>query len=151
MTFTQDNKTDLIIYNLNTIQSIITRVSNIGYTIIGLDITMCSIFLPLMFTIKAAKNIKCIIGSILLLMQIILRISYLINLRNEKAWRSLYNSKINTIISNKEFELKSFLKLEFDQEKKKLKTIDIFKSWTSLLWISLIVLNIIFNGLIYVI
>lgn len=79
-----DKLIDVHINNLNNIQKIISRLSNIGYTLLSLSLTIMSIILPLVYTLNIALKIRIILTVTLLVISVLFFVSHLINLRNEK-------------------------------------------------------------------
>lgn len=95
-----DKLVDVHINNLNNIQSIIHRISNIGYTLFTICITICSIIFPLIYTLNINLVIRIGLTIALLILIISLFISHLINLKNEKIFRYIYLEKAKLDINN---------------------------------------------------
>lgn len=151
-----DKLIDLHINNLNNIQKIISRLSSIGYTLLTIAITICSITIPLIFTLKISITIKAIISISSFINLFCLFVSHLINLKNERIWKHIYNNIIAIdILSIKSMnKCKEILFIDFNKEKvKRKKEINIFnslKSWLTISWVPILIFNLISIGLIYI-
>lgn len=147
---------DLHINNLNNIQSIITKISNIGYILIGLALSFSSIFFSLIFSLNISIIARMFLSICLSIILISLFISHLVNLKNEKLWRIIYNTKAKINLdnlSNSENKYEEILSIDFEKYKNdsKLKIINSIKSWMSFVWIPLIFFSLIIIGLVFVI
>lgn len=117
--YLDDKLIDVHINNLNNIQKIISRLSNICYIILSLSLTIMSIILPLVYTLNIALKIRIILTVTLLVISVLFFVSHLINLRNEKIWRWIYDEKCNLDLNNLESQnkIKEILLLDFDKIK----------------------------------
>ncbi|MGL4951364.1 MAG: hypothetical protein ACRC4L_00100 [Mycoplasma sp.] len=146
--------TDIHLYNLKSIQSIITRLSNISFTLMSIILGLNTILVPLIFSLNLNKTISYVISSIQILISLIFCVAHCINLKNERIFRKIYNKKIeinlDEIIMNENpskliLEINSF----FIEEKKNYKITNfknwwlIIKSWTSIIWLCIIFIPII--------
>lgn len=150
-----DKLIDLHINNLNNIQLIITRMSNIGYTLIGLALSLASIFVPLIFSLNISNIARMFLSICLSIILISLFISHLVNLKNEKLWRSIYNSKTKINLdnlNNSKNKYNEILSIDFAKYKNdsNLKVIHSIKSWMSFVWLPLILFSLIIIGLVFV-
>lgn len=151
-----DKLIELHINNLNNIQSIITIMSNIGYTLIGLALSLASIFVPLIFSLNISNIARMFLSICLSIILISLFISHLVNLKNEKLWRSIYNSKtkinLDNLINNSKNKYHEILSIDFAKYKNdsNLKVIHSIKSWMSFVWLPLILFSLIIIGLVFV-
>lgn len=146
---------DLHINNLNNIQSIITRMSNIGYILIGLALSLTSIFIPLIFSLNISNIARMFLSICLSIILISLFISHLVNLKNEKLWRSIYNSKTKINLdkfNNNENKYEYILSIDFTEYKNdsNLKIVHSIKSWMSFVWLPLILFSLIIIGLVFI-
>lgn len=146
---------DLHINNLNNIQLIITRMSNIGYTLIGLALSLTSIFIPLIFSLNISNIARMFLSICLSIILISLFISHLVNLKNEKLWRNIYNTKTKINLdnlNNSENKYEEILSIDFSKYKNNLnlKIIHSIKSWMSFVWLPLILFSLIIIGLVFV-
>lgn len=146
---------DLHINNLNNIQLIITRMSNIGYTLIGLALSSTSIFILLIFSLNISNIARMFLSICLSIILISLFISHLVNLKNEKLWRSIYNSKTKINLdklNNNENKYEYILSIDFTKYKNdpNLKTVHSIKSWMSFVWLPLILFSLIIIGLVFI-
>lgn len=151
----KDKLIDLHINNLNNIQSIITRMSNIGYTLIVLALSLTSIFIPLIFSLNISNIARMFLSICLSIILISLFISHLVNLKNEKLWRSIYNykTKINLDkLNNNENKYEYILSIDFTKYKNdsNLKIVHSIKSWMSFVWLPLILFSLIIIGLVFI-
>lgn len=142
-----DKLIDVHINNLNNIQKIISRLSNIGYKILRLQLIIMSIALPLVYTLNIALKIRIILTVTLLVISVLFFVSHLINLRNEKIWRWIYREKCNLDLNNLESQnkIKQILLLDFDKIKadKCVPIIKCLQSWLSIVWAIIFLLQII--------
>lgn len=142
-----DKLIDVHINNLNNIQKIISRLSNICYIILSLSLTIMSIILPLVYTLKIALKIRIILTVTLLVISVLFFVSHLINLRNEKIWRWIYDEKCNLDLNNLESQnkIKQILSNDFEKTKsdKCVPIITCLKSWLSIVWAMIFLLQII--------
>lgn len=142
-----DKLIDVHINNLNNIQKIISRLSNIGYTLLSLSLTIMSIILPLVYTLNIALKIRIILIVTLLVISVLFFVSHLINLRNEKRWRLVYDEKCNLDLNNLESQnkIKQILSNDFEKTKsdKCVPIITCLKSWLSIVWAMIFLLQII--------
>lgn len=142
-----DKLIDVHINNLNNIQKIISRLSNIGYTLLSLSLTIMSIILPLVYTLNIALKIRIILTVTLLVISVLFFVSHLINLRNEKIWRWIYREKCNLDLNNLESQnkIKQILCNDFDKIKadKRVPIIKCLQSWLSIVWAIIFLLQII--------
>lgn len=140
-----DKLVDVHINNLNNIQSIIHRISNIGYTLFTICITICSIIFPLIYTLNINLVIRIGLTIALLILIISLFISHLINLKNEKIFRYIYLEKTKLDINNinDKNKIKEILFLDFKEikDKKNITILLSFKSWLTISWMPLFILN----------
>lgn len=140
-----DKLVDVHINNLNNIQSIIHRISNIGYTLFTICITICSIIFPLIYTLNINLVIRIGLTIALLILIISLFISHLINLKNEKIFRYIYLEKAKLDINNinNENKIKEILFFDFKEikDKKNITILLSFKSWLTISWMPLFILN----------
>lgn len=151
----KDKLIDLHINNLNNIQSIITRMSNIGYILIGLALSLTSIFIPLIFSLNISNIPRMFLSICLSIILISLFISHLVNLKNEKLWRSIYNSKTKINLDNlndNENKYEYILSIDFTEYKNNsnLKIVHSIKSWMSFVWLPLILFSLIIIGLVFI-
>lgn len=137
---------DVHINNLNNIHNTISRLSNIGYTLISIVIGLSSIFFPIILSVKMNKISKNIITTINLFFILFLFFCSLINLRNERIWIKIYNekSKINVfdIFKENKNPIKKILNYNFRNWKKKITIFSSLKSFLSIIWVGLILINI---------
>lgn len=151
---TSDNLVDLHINNLNNIQKIISRISNIGHLILTMTISISSILFPLIYAIETSIINKLLLGISSLIILICLFISHLVNLKNERLWRIVYESKaaIDIFSIKKNNKSKEIVYINFDELKNKnsIKLISLLKSWNSLIWVSFFVLNFVTIGVIFI-
>lgn len=142
-----DKLIDVHINNLNNIQKIISRLSNIGYTLLSLSLTIMSIILPLVYTLNIALKIRIILTVTLLVISVLFFVSHLINLRNEKIWRLVYDEKCNLDFNNLESQnkIKQILSNDFEKTKsdKCVPIITCLKSWLSIVRAMIFLLQII--------
>lgn len=133
---------------LNNLQNITSRLSNIGFIIFTLAGAILSIMFPILFSINFEKIIRFFISIILLISIILFWFCSLLNLRNEKVFRNIYNekTKINILEINENNEkdfINKILSIDFENEKKKIKICLI--SWYTLIWFfisSVLLINI---------
>lgn len=146
MTYTQKDIIpkiiDVHISNLNNIQKIISRLSNIGISIFSLAITIFSIFIPLIYSLNTTIKIRTILTISLLLITICFFIAHLVNLKNEKLWRLIYSdkTKINVLTLKSNNQIYEILKIDFEKYKKdkSIKLFTVIKSWWSICWFIMI-------------
>lgn len=156
MTHIMNNKLiELHINNLNNIQSIITRMSNIGYILIGLALSLASIFVPLIFSLNISNITRMFLSICLSIILISLFISHLVNLKNEKLWRSIYNTKTKINLDNLnniQNKYEEILSIDFSKYKNNsnLKIIHSIKSWMSFVWLPIILFSLIIIGLVFI-
>ncbi|MGL5438350.1 MAG: hypothetical protein ACRDA7_01295 [Metamycoplasmataceae bacterium] len=138
---------DVHINNLNNIQKIISRLSNIGYTLISLAITISSIMFSLIFSLNTSIQIRLILTITLLVIIFSLFISHLVNLKNEKLWILLYTnkSKLNLEELKSENKIQEILFIDFAQFKinKSISIISCLRSLLTIVWSSLFLLVIV--------
>ncbi len=131
-----DELIDVHINNLNNIQKIISRLSNIGYKILRLQLIIISITLPIVYTFNIALKIRIILTVTLLVISVLFFVSHLINLRNEKIWRWIYDKKCNLDLNNLESQnkIKQILSIDFEETKayKRVPIIKCLQSWLSI-------------------
>ncbi len=146
-----DKYIDIYINNLNTIQKIISRISKIGYTLLGSLITITSIFAPIILSKNISLLMSYSLFILMILINIVLFISYFCNLRNERVWINIYNKKIK--INIQEFindnRINKLWNFDFNSEKKKEKvfTFKLFKSFPLYIWITISLFSIIVPSL----
>ena len=142
-----DKLADIHINNLNNIQKVISRLSNIGYTIFSLAITFSSISFPLIYTFNIELNVRLILTAMMLVILLSFFISHLVNLKNERLWVYIYSDKIKMNILDlcKENSIIHVLKVDFRKCKKEkiIRVISCVKSWWTICWLSIILFNII--------
>ncbi|VEU79181.1 Uncharacterised protein [Metamycoplasma cloacale] len=140
------------INNLNTIQSIISRLSKIGITIFSVSLTIFSIMFPLILSLNIPKWARCFLCLSLIIIQFCFFISHLINLKNERIWIQIYEekSKLNIADLQTNNNMPEILKNDFNSKKKfsNIRWSSLLKSWWSLCWFIIILLLIITNILI---
>ena len=133
---------DVHINNLNNIQKIILRLSNIGVTIFSLTITIFSIMIPIVYSLSVVVYIRLILSLSLFLIVICFFIAHLINLRNEKLWIKIYNDKCKIKISTLKTDnsIYDILNVDFNKYKKvnDIKFSNLIKSWWSVCWFIMI-------------
>ncbi|EGV00584.1 hypothetical protein MCSF7_02729 [Mycoplasmopsis columbina SF7] len=142
MNYTEkDDKNKLVdaqISVLNNIQKNISRLSKIGFNLISLAATLCSIVFSVTLSVSINKKGKIILIAALLIVILFLFFAYFINLKNEKTWIEIYKNKAK--IDHAETNYQKIFQLNFQNEKKKVKLSSCFKSWTILIWIVLFLL-----------
>ncbi|MGL5521895.1 MAG: hypothetical protein ACRDAW_01330 [Metamycoplasmataceae bacterium] len=142
-----DKLVDVHINNLNNIQKIISRLSNIGYTLLSLAITISSIMFSLIFSLNTSIQIRLILTITLLVIIFSLFISHLVNLKNEKLWILLYTnkSKLNLEELKSENKIQEILFIDFTQFKinKSISIISCLRSLLTIVWSSLFLLDIV--------
>ncbi|MGL5358065.1 MAG: hypothetical protein ACRC9U_03365 [Metamycoplasmataceae bacterium] len=151
MTYTKnlaaDKLVDVHINNLNNIQKIISRISNIGYTLLSLAVTISSIMFSLIFSLNVSSQIRLILTFTLFIIIFSLFISHLVNLKNEKLWRSIYTNKtkLNLEELKSENKIQEILFIDFAQFKKNksISIISCLKSWLTIVWSTLFLLVIV--------
>ncbi|MGL4183983.1 MAG: hypothetical protein ACRCRP_02500 [Metamycoplasmataceae bacterium] len=147
MNYTKDKLADVHINNLNNIQKIISRLSNIGYTLLSLAVTISSITFSLIFSLNTSILIRLILTITLLVIIFSLFISHLVNLKDEKLWRLIYTNKTKLNLEELKSENKTqeILFIDFLQFKKNksISIISCFKSWLTIVWSTLFLLAIV--------
>ncbi len=130
----ENNKTDIYIFSLSSIQKIITRLSNIGYALFTITLTFLSIIASITFSLNLDSVWKLLISIISCILIVIFFIVNIINLRNEKAFREIYNNKTKLNIDDS--SVNEILSLtDFTEIKNKIKLINCIKSFLTWMWI----------------
>lgn len=134
----KDKLVDLHINNLNNIQKIVDRLSKIGYTLISISMTIWSIMFPLIYSLNVEQIIRIVLVVTLFFSNLAFFVSFLINLRNEKIWRKIYDQKIKLDLENlnKKNKFEEILSFDFEKEKRG-KVVTLYsccKSWLSICW-----------------
>lgn len=142
---------DVHLNNLNNIQNTISRLSNIGLKLFSYALTITSLGIPLSFSINVSEIIRFLISFITFIVVLMLFISHLVNLKNERVWVKIYNSKANLNIAKIESEniIGEILKIDFQGSKKEIKLHKVLRSWWTLCWLVMILLIIVVCILIF--
>lgn len=142
---------DVHLNNLNNIQNTISRLSNIGLKLFSYALTITSLGIPLSFSINVSEIIRFLISFITFIVVLMLFISHLVNLKNERVWVKIYNSKANLNIAKIESEniIGEILKIDFQGLKKEIKLYKVLRSWWTLCWLVMILLIIVVCILIF--
>ncbi len=143
------------INRLNNIQSTITRLSNIGYTLLSINLIISGILLPLIFSLNMINYARITIAGIMVLTTIVMFYCFAVNLNNERVFVNIYNNLLEINLEelcNKENPWKEIASINYIQSKKQLKEkangsfkfrIKKYKSWVSLLWINILAIDIV--------
>lgn len=138
---------DIHINNLNNIQKIISRLSNIGISIFSLALTVFSICIPIIYSLNITIIIRFILAITTLIILLCFFIAHLINLRNERLWIKIYSdkTKVNILTLKSNNKIYELLKINFNEYKKNntIKFWYLLKSWWSLCWLIIILFTII--------
>lgn len=142
---------ELHINRLNNIQSVISRLSNIGFTLISICLLINSIMIPLTFSIDTVWWIKIINSIILLISTSTLSYCHYKNLNNERKFRDLYDilsainiedfaEKDDPWLEHSKINIKSIDKLQVGRISISNKN---FKSWTNIVWFLIFLIDLI--------
>ncbi|MDK2819211.1 MAG: hypothetical protein KFW07_00030 [Mycoplasmataceae bacterium] len=136
-----NNKNDIYIYSLSNIQKIITRLSNIGYALFTITLTLLSIIASIIFSLNLDNIWKLWISIISLVLISIFFGVNIINLRNEKVFIQIYNNK--TKLNIEESTINEILSLgNFPEMKKEVKIFTCVKSFLTWMWFAVSLLPI---------
>ncbi len=136
-----NNKNDIYIYSLSNIQKIITRLSNIGYALFTITLTLLSIIASIIFSLNLDNIWKLWISIISLVLISIFFGVNIINLRNEKVFIKIYNNK--TKLNIEESTINEILSLgNFTEMKKEVKIFTCVKSFLTWMWFAVSLLPI---------
>lgn len=124
---------DIYIFSLNNIQNIITRLSNIGYVLFTITLTILSVTASVIFLSNLNGVWKLLISIISFILTVIFFVVNIINLRNERVFIEIFDSK--TKLNIEESSINEILTLkEFSNIKKQKKIFDCIKSFLTLMW-----------------
>lgn len=129
----ENNKVDIYIFSLSNIQKIITRLSNIGYALFTITLTLLSIIASIIFSLNLNSTWKLWISIVSLVLISIFFSVNIINLRNEKIFRKIYDEK--TKLNIEKTSISEILTLkEFPTIKKQIKISSCIKSFLTWMW-----------------
>ena len=128
-------KLDIYLFSLSNVQKIITRLSNIGYVLFTITLTMLSIISSITFSLSLGVWWKFAISLISLCLVLIFFGVNIANLKNEKAFIEIYNEK--TKINIDETSIEDILTLKsFNVYKKDIKNRACITSFLTWMWIA---------------
>lgn len=133
---------------LNNIQSTITRLSNIGYTLISIDLIISGIFVPLLFSLNIVWYGRICISVIKIIITLSMFYCFAINLNNERVFVNVYNKLLSLNLNelcktdNPWETISNINYLSIKKEIGKSNRFKKYKSWVSILWGVIIVMDI---------
>ncbi len=147
--------TSFHINRLNNVQSTINRLSNIGYTLLSLNLAISGIVIPILFSLSMTWYVRIVLAVVLVFVTCVMFYCFAVNLKNERIFIKVYNNLLAMDLNklsqeeNPWAQIASVNFVKFKKENKELekesfKTRMIkYKSWVSLLWMTILIIDIV--------